>query len=90
MSRDDPDQLDCAARMFVNITMFASDRPAMCNFKLKQFMFAHGFHVLAEKLDYMEDAAKRKKQTKINEDQLKYETKMTLEAQSISKSCSQQ
>jgi hypothetical protein len=26
MSRDDPDQLDCAARMFANITMFASDR----------------------------------------------------------------
>jgi hypothetical protein len=48
-------------------------------------MFAHGFHVLAEKFDYMEDAAKRKKQTNINEDRLKYETKMTLEAQSIFK-----
>jgi hypothetical protein len=85
MSRDDPDQLDCAATMFANITMFASDRPAMCNFKLIQFMFAHGFHVLADKFDYMEDPAKRKKKKNINEDRLKYETKKTLEAQSIFK-----
>jgi hypothetical protein len=61
MSRDDPDQLDCASMMFVNITILASDKPAMCNFKLIQFMFAHGCHVLADKFDYMEDAAKRKK-----------------------------
>jgi hypothetical protein len=85
MSRDDTDQLDCAATMFANITMFASDRPAMCNFKLIQFMFAHGFHVLADKFDYMEDADKREKKQKINEDRPKYETKMTLEAHSIFK-----
>jgi hypothetical protein len=48
-------------------------------------MFAHGFHVLADIFDYMEDAAKRKKKKNINEDRLRYKTKMTLEAQSIFK-----
>jgi hypothetical protein len=82
--RRDPDQLYCAGTMFANKAMFASDRPEMCNFKLIQFMLAHGFHVLADKFDYMEDAAKRGKKD-INEDRLKYETKMTFEAQSIFK-----
>jgi hypothetical protein len=49
-------------------------------------MFAHGFHVLADKFNYMEDAAKLKKEKRnINEDGLTYETKVTLEAQSIFK-----
>jgi hypothetical protein len=85
MTGDDHEELDWDSRMFANITMFASDKPEMCNFKWIQLMFAHGFHVLADKIEYLNDAAKRKKNRNKNEDRLKYETKLILEAQSIFK-----
>jgi hypothetical protein len=48
-------------------------------------MFTHGFHVLADKMEYLDDAAKVKKNSNNNEDRLKYETKLIIEDQSIFK-----
>jgi hypothetical protein len=61
MIGDDNEQLDWAATMLVNITMFASDKSEMCNFKWIQLTLAHGSRVLAGKIEYQDDAAKRGK-----------------------------
>jgi hypothetical protein len=61
MMEEDHEELHWSSRMFDNITMFASDKPEMCNFKWIQLMFAHGSHVIADKMEYLDDAAKRKK-----------------------------
>jgi hypothetical protein len=65
MMGGDHEQLDWAARMFANIKMFASDKPEMLNFKWIQLMFAHRFHVLADKIEYQDDGAKRVKKTRM-------------------------
>jgi hypothetical protein len=59
MMGDDHEQLYWSARMFANITMSALDKPEICNFKWIQLVFAHGFHVIADKIEYQDDAAKR-------------------------------